>query len=430
MNTRSLFSAAFVMLALAAFANAPVVSDVKVPDAPWVPTATVNYTLTGCAGIVTFELQTNGVPVDCNYLNVSGDINRMLQPGDHLFTWRSEVDWPNHKDKHVEAKIVVKAWSTNAPPDYMIVPLKAGSTDPIRYYAKAGDIPGGLTALKYKTDYLAMRLIHARGVIWEMVGHTGDTDVNSNEKLHLVALTDDYYIGVYPITLAQFAHTQTSGRTVFDALGKGDLATAYTTDSSDYGQTRPAAGPNPKYYTLGNGSDYYWPANAVELKVNTSWYFAKLRERTGLPRIYLPTSTQWEYACRAGTTTKFHNGSHTSIGTTGWCLENNADDPEWVEGMPHAVGLREPNAWNLYDMHGNVLEWCCDSSLGTTEQTADGTPLVDPPGAGTGESWRQRGGSFLLSQDACGAFDIAAANYGAASVAYGFRVTCPATSCK
>lgn len=433
MNTRSLFSAAFAMSALAAFANAPVVSDVKVPDAPWAPTATVNYTLTGCAGIVTFELQTNGVPVDCNYLNVSGDVNRMLQPGDYSFTWRSEVDWPNHKDKNVEAKIVVKAWSTNAPPDYMIVPLVSGSADPVRYYAKAGDIPGGISDIRYKTDYLAMRLIHARGVIWEMGGLSGEPGLNSNEARHQVAFTDDYYIGVYEYTLAQYKLVANmTSYPPYNALGKTEDAATYQNDVSDYGNSRPVVGPCPKYYVCGNGAPYRWPDNAAALDVNANMFFGRLRARTGINRFYLPTSAQWEYACRAGVPTKFNNGSSTDMGSVGWYKGNNSEDEVWsaFQYAPHAVGLKDPNKWGLYDMHGNALEWVCDRSTGSTEKTEDGTPIVDPPGGLSGDSLILRGGCFTDEFQYCGAFDIAAKDYGSQSVLYGFRVTCPATVCK
>ena len=429
---KPIMTVALAATTLSLFASAPEVSEVTVPDGPYLPKATVSYKLSGEAGVVTFELQTNGVPVDCNYLNVSGDINRLLQPGEYSFTWSSADDWPNHKDKDVEAKIVVKAWSVNAPPDYMIVPLVKNSTEPVRYYAKAGDIPGGLSDIRYKTDYLAMRLIHARGVIWEMGGHPGDSDVNSNEGLHLAALTDDYYIGVYPITVAQYNQTVPSGRALSNALGTGEVATRYVNDTSDYGRTRPAVGPCPKYYLIGNGTEYYWPANAESLSVVSTWYFGLLRERTGIPRLYLPTSTQWEFACRAGVKTKFYNGSPTSIGNTGWCTSNNDEDKVWATfpEAPHAVGLRDPNAWDLYDMHGNVNEWCCDSTCSGTEKTSDGTPLVDPAGGRTSDSWRLRGGSFQVDASKCGAFDIGADSYGTQSIVNGFRVTCPATAVK
>ena len=99
----------------------------------------------------------------------------------------------------------------------------------------------------------------------------------------------------------------------------------------------------------------------------------------------LPTEAQWEYACRAGTTTRFSFGSdETSLDEYAW-YESNSD----LHGRP--VGGKRPNAWGLYDMHGNVWEWCSDWYGKDYYLDA---PRVDPRGPSRGLYRAYRGSSW------------------------------------
>jgi uncharacterized repeat protein (TIGR02543 family) len=101
----------------------------------------------------------------------------------------------------------------------------------------------------------------------------------------------------------------------------------------------------------------------------------------------LPTEAQWEYACRAGTTTAYNTGD-TISDDTGWYTSNSGS-------KTHEVGKKPANAFGLYDMHGNVWEWCWDwyGSYSSGEQT-------DPLGASSGSSRVARGGSWSYSAGA------------------------------
>ena len=104
-----------------------------------------------------------------------------------------------------------------------------------------------------------------------------------------------------------------------------------------------------------NPSAHKDPRNPVE---SVTWdecvaFLATARAPEGW-RFALPSEAQWEYACRAGTTTAYHFGDDpAALSAHGW-HKGNAD------GRPHAVGTGRPNAWGLYDVHGNVWEWCAD----------------------------------------------------------------------
>ncbi|MBN1592473.1 MAG: formylglycine-generating enzyme family protein, partial [Candidatus Coatesbacteria bacterium] len=106
----------------------------------------------------------------------------------------------------------------------------------------------------------------------------------------------------------------------------------------------------------------------------------------------LPTEAEWEYACRAGTTTRYHSGdSVADLDRVDWHAENSAPET-------HPVAQKEPNPWGLYDVHGNVGEFCWDYY----DETYYGrSPAVDPTGAERGDRRARRGGAWFATPDLC-----------------------------
>jgi len=132
------------------------------------------------------------------------------------------------------------------------------------------------------------------------------------------------------------------------------------------------------------GDDY--PAVYVSWNVAVE-FCKKLSSMEG--KVYrLPTEAEWEYACRGGTTTAFSFGNdEAELGKFAW-LDGNAWDID--ERYAHRVAQKLPNPFGLYDMHGNVWEWC-------SEWYGDyqSSPLTDPRGPGSGSSRVLWGGSWL-----------------------------------
>ncbi len=106
----------------------------------------------------------------------------------------------------------------------------------------------------------------------------------------------------------------------------------------------------------------------------------------------LPTEAEWEYACRAGTSTEYSFGNSPSqLKAYAWYAQN-------ASGTTHPVGQKKPNAWGLYDMHGNVAEWCHDRY---SESYYRQSPAEDPRGPADGKERVLRGGAWNSSAESC-----------------------------
>ena len=182
----------------------------------------------------------------------------------------------------------------------------------------------------------------------------GDSDADSDEKpQHLVRITKPFYLGVTEVTQEQYERVMGQNPSRF----KGD------------------------------------PQRPVEM---VSWedavaFCRKLSEQEG-QAYRLPTEAEWECACRAGSTTKWSFGDDAAgLKDRAWYDENS-------DRSTHPVAQKEPNAFGLYDMHGNVWEWCADWYAGDYYTAS---PTDDPRGSESGSDRVLRGGGWVYVASGC-----------------------------
>ncbi len=392
MNTT--LNALLAVFAVAATVSAvPVVSDVTMTQNPYNTHVTIKYRLTGDPGVVTLDIQTNyldGAETKWasigpeNMRGFGGDVHQVVQPtaaGEYrTIHWDPETYWPGPPKAAGATRAVVTAWATNAPPDYMIVHLI--SPYDVTYYPYKEMVPGGVTNVMYKGEYMAFRKIPAKGVVWMAGMPTNHTNYVTDSHPHRVLLTDDYYMGVFEVTAAQKA-----------AITDGAPTTGHLPIDGYSGA---------RYHELrGSVKGLQWPSytNGVfdyekSHAVGSTSFLGKMRGKTGL-MFDLPTEHQWEYACRAGSPGSTYTDTLPTLAFTDKTVANRicrygsnkgTADCEGLKGNAATVGSYEPNAWGLYDMLGNVHEVCLDWYGNWINLYSDETKVyVDPVGPEKGD---------------------------------------------
>ena len=340
----------------------------------------VSYNLSGGGAMVTFDALDGDTPLGGEKLRAAyGEINMRVDAGSHSFVWQADSSWTGTANN---VTIRVKAWAYDNPPPYMSVACFGSHA--MNYYAGEEYLPYAVTNQYYKQDAILFKRIPAKGITW-MMGTAGAT---GHAAQHRVTFTNDYYVGVYPLTLGQYRNIarwdSDSGNfsTVLAAGGASApaIAVEYTTDLSAYGRARPLVwAASLRWYIrdaeAASDTAGTWPRDGHRIIASTR-FLAKLRGYAPGYAFDYPTEAQWEYACRGGKGTKYCNGSDSNPDSVAWYTNNNTDDPHWVEGLPHAVGLKDPNGFGLYDIMGNVREACLDNWDSDTAMP----DATDPPG--------------------------------------------------
>lgn len=415
------FAFAFVASTVCASPEATIGSLTRSRDSS---TVRIPYSISGEPAVVTVNIKINGEPLpDCAQTNLSGDVNCLVGVGHHVCRWTPP---PGFSYSESSLSVDLTAWPTSRPPAYMAVSL-TNASEHVEYYQSAERLPVSVGDRKWKTSHLLMRKIPAANVEWTMGSPASELGHNvwHYEDQRSVLLTRDFYIGIYPLTIGQFRNMQeTIG---FDS----NVSSTYylTKDKIPVSDDLPRGGVG--YSTLrGSGavndgdseasSDIpIWPSSGHG-SIAPNCFLGVARAEFGLA-FDLPSEAEWEFACRAGTTAAFNSDESNDADddrsdSLGWNAGNSQIESPTLNA-PHPVGQKKPNRYGLYDMHGNIREWCLDwFAPVTASQSVDADAagvFIDPRGAvqyhQSAESGRKlktgyralRGGSYLSTTNGC-----------------------------
>ena len=361
MNKKLMMLAAMVTMVGCVLAATPTITGVTAQQRyPWNGKVDISYTVMGDIAAeakqraVFTSLKVTAIDKVANTTNIATQLSgdTALTAGTHKFVWDMNAEGLTFKSSNV----VFNVSCETTPATYCVIDLSLGANAtsyPVTYLAEPPS--GGFNVNTYKTTKFVLKRLEAGTYIM------GE---DQNDESHRVTLTKPFFCGLFEVTQKQYSLITLKNPSYFSG-------NSHPVEKISYNAIR------------GSSDGVNWPASSV---VDTSSFMGRLRARTGL-EFDLPTEAQWEYACRAGTATTYSYGDSAN-GNYMWYNENSGS-------QTHEVGTKSPNPWGLYDMHGNVWEWCLDWY---SNSLAGGR---DPQGPATGSSRRYRGGGFSHTTVGC-----------------------------
>jgi formylglycine-generating enzyme required for sulfatase activity len=233
----------------------------------------------------------------------------------------------------------------------------------VLFYLLALLHPAKAQSPKTITNSIGMKLVLIPKGTFMMGSPIEEEGAKNDEKQHQVTIGKDYYLGVTEVTQGQYEKVM---------------------------------GTNPSYFqkrVIRKSDSSMYPVEQVswEDAVEFCKKLSDLPEEKKAGRVYrLPTEAEWEYACRAGSKAAYSFGANSkTLGDYAWFGENSGN-------QTHPVGEKKANAWGLYDMHGNVWEWCSDW-YGVYPKGS----VSDPSGPSEGSIRVDRGGSWAYGAANC-----------------------------
>ena len=322
-----------------------------------------------------------GQEIPMRTLTGDGAKDPVKDGGPYTVTWDASKDAPTLNSS--ELKVQIHAIAGGAP--YLVIDLLTWK----KHYTSQ---PPDLNDDTCRTTELWLRQVKP-GTF--KMGHANGND---NEKpVHEVTITKMFYIGVFECTQKQW-----------ELVMKG---TNRETPSYFKGSTRPV-----EYVTYNEIRGTKWPADEYD-GCDSSAFMGRLRAKLDNKLAFdLPTEAQWEFAARGGNESKGYTYSGSNnIGDVAWYGER------WSSAH-HVVGKKNPNELGLYDMSGNVWEWCLDWY---DSNYYGSSPKDNPVGPTNTGSYRvKRGGHWNNGGYYCGSADRYYGNPSYADDGSGFRVVC------
>lgn len=350
---------------------------------PWNSLVDIDFTVNGSAGeAYAIDISATATGGEKKLYATSFITEPIAQSGVKTrMVWNLGADYPNFKADDMRVTVTATPFSDSTPV-YMVV-----------------DLSGGSNAVSYAVRYTTKAPVHTAGVadtcktteLWLKRVKAGTIQMGGGIEgypVHTCTLTNDFYLGVFPITWGQYENIGQGVETRWP-LWFTNIATRATRPLD---QVRFPAIRDAKYLCPDDAAIY---ADSI---------LKRLRDRTGLD-FDLPTEWQWEYACRAGYTgNRYPNAQwrrrSNSYTACGGYSSSAVVDRNWTpeEGGTGYVDEFDANPWGFYSMLGNVWEWCINRSATITA----GDTVTEPQGQAADGSSRTRaikGGSWSWWRD-------------------------------
>ena len=389
------------------------------------------YQLANEQAIVTADIMTNTLangagewirlPEACQR-HLAGAVNVVVTNlGENVIYWCPDKAWPFNEITDGRLGVRLTAWPKNDPPDYLLADLRSvdivGGHYGVTYYTSADALPYDMDSDVLRTDFMLFRRIHAAGKSVALGSPAGEKGRASGtaEQVRRASFVHDFYLAVFELTQGQLNALKHG--TAYAGSFSNDLCrltrpcdTCYWYDS----KAGSAIGGSANNY---NNPELPDKCYAADTECVIGW----LRRVTGFgENVFLPTEAQWEFACRAGTTTAYSDGSEWKTNALGVCeamdrlgrycrnggLVDGVTLPDLDVDAEHGtarVGSYAPNAFGLYDMHGNVWEYCADFWSETPPNFEEFEPLgpINPNLKAANYNHVLKGGSWRTEAARC-----------------------------